>query len=210
MRRLQMSILFPAMRVLISGAGIAGPTLAYWLAHYGLEATIVERAPKLRTGGYIIDFWGLGFDIADRMGLLPEIHRKGYMVQDVRIVDRSGKRVVGIPSRGGRSDSSGPLHQPCTGRPLCIDLWSAQRQSRNDFQRQHRSHRANRRRGSRPFRNGNRPRFRPGRRGRWASFTSARARFWPAKIGSRSIWGTKSLRSKWRLQAKRRTGLCHV
>jgi NADPH-dependent 2,4-dienoyl-CoA reductase/sulfur reductase-like enzyme len=64
-------------KVLISGAGIAGPTLAYWLAHYGMKPTIVEKAPKLRTGGYIIDFWGLGFDIADRMGLLPELRRKG-------------------------------------------------------------------------------------------------------------------------------------
>lgn len=86
------------MRVLISGAGIAGPTLAYWLALYGLEATVVERAPRLRTGGYIIDFWGLGFDIADRMGLLPEIRRKGYVAQEVRVVDRSGKRVSGFPA----------------------------------------------------------------------------------------------------------------
>jgi 2-polyprenyl-6-methoxyphenol hydroxylase-like FAD-dependent oxidoreductase len=86
------------MRVLISGAGIAGPTLAYWLAHYGLEPTIVEKAPKLRTGGYIIDFWGLGFDIADRMGLLPEIRRKGYMVREVRIVNRIGKRIAGFPA----------------------------------------------------------------------------------------------------------------
>ena len=86
------------MRVLISGAGIAGPTLAYWLAHYGLEPTVVERAPRLRTGGYVIDFWGLGFDIADRMGLLPEIRRKGYMVREVRIVDRNGKRTAGFPA----------------------------------------------------------------------------------------------------------------
>lgn len=86
------------MRVLISGAGIAGPTLAYWLAQYGLEPTIVEKAPKLRTGGYIIDFWGLGFDIADRMGLLPEIRSKGYAVREVRIVDRTGKRIAGFPT----------------------------------------------------------------------------------------------------------------
>ncbi len=39
------------MRILISGAGIAGPTLAYWLAHYGFQPTLVERAPHLRTGG---------------------------------------------------------------------------------------------------------------------------------------------------------------
>ena len=41
--------------MLISGAGIAGPTLAYWLAHYGFEVTIVELSPILRTCGYVID-----------------------------------------------------------------------------------------------------------------------------------------------------------
>ena len=55
--------------VLISGAGIAGPTLAFWLKAAGFEPTLVERAPALRTGGYVIDFWGLGYDIAERMGL---------------------------------------------------------------------------------------------------------------------------------------------
>ncbi len=85
------------MRVLISGAGIAGPTLAYWLAHYGFEPTVLETAPRLRTGGYIIDFWGAGFDIAERMGLLPEISRRGYKVREVRVVNRSGKRVAGFP-----------------------------------------------------------------------------------------------------------------
>lgn len=85
------------MRVLIAGAGIAGPTLAYWLAHYGFRPTIIEVAPHLRTGGYVIDFWGAGFDIANRMGLLPEIRRKGYVFREVRIVDRSGKRVSGFP-----------------------------------------------------------------------------------------------------------------
>jgi 2-polyprenyl-6-methoxyphenol hydroxylase-like FAD-dependent oxidoreductase len=85
------------MRVLISGAGIAGPTLAYWLARYGFQPTLVEVAPRLRSGGYIIDFWGAGFDIADRMGLLPEIHQRGYKVKEVRVVNRSGKRVSGFP-----------------------------------------------------------------------------------------------------------------
>ncbi len=86
------------MRVLISGAGIAGPTLAYWLTRYGLEPTIVERAPRLRTGGYLIDFWGAGFEIADQMGLLPELVRKGYQVQEVRVVNREGQRVAGFPA----------------------------------------------------------------------------------------------------------------
>ena len=86
------------MRILISGAGIAGPTLAYWLAHYGLKPTIVETAPRLRTGGYAIDFWGAGFEIADRMGLLPEIRSKGYMVREVRVVNRNGERVASFPA----------------------------------------------------------------------------------------------------------------
>lgn len=85
------------MRVLISGAGIAGTTLAYWLAHYGIEPTIVERAPTLRTGGYVVDFWGAGFDIADRMGLVPDLRANGYMVQELRVVNQSGERVAGFP-----------------------------------------------------------------------------------------------------------------
>ena len=86
------------MKVLISGAGIAGPTLAYWLAHYGLEPTLIEVAPSLRTGGYVIDFWGAGFDIAERMGALPEIRSKGYLMQEVRVVNASGKRTAGFPA----------------------------------------------------------------------------------------------------------------
>ncbi len=86
------------MKVLISGAGIAGPTLAYWLARYGMQPTIVERAPRLRTGGYVIDFWGAGFDIADRMGLLPEITQKGYRVREVRVVNERGRKVAGFPA----------------------------------------------------------------------------------------------------------------
>jgi 2-polyprenyl-6-methoxyphenol hydroxylase-like FAD-dependent oxidoreductase len=84
------------MRILISGAGIAGPTLAYWLHRYGLTPTIVERAPQLRRGGYIIDFWGVGFDVAEQMGLLPEIRREGYSVREVRVVGRNGNQVAGF------------------------------------------------------------------------------------------------------------------
>jgi 2-polyprenyl-6-methoxyphenol hydroxylase-like FAD-dependent oxidoreductase len=84
------------MKVLVSGAGVAGPTLAFWLSRYGLEPTIVEKAPEMRTGGYIIDFWGLGFDVADRMGLLPQIRCLGYVVREVRIVNANGNRVAGF------------------------------------------------------------------------------------------------------------------
>ncbi len=84
------------MSVLISGAGIAGPTLAYWLSVYGVKSTLIERAPQLRTGGYAIDFWGLGFDIAERMGILPDLKRDGYNIKELRIVNAKGQRIGGF------------------------------------------------------------------------------------------------------------------
>lgn len=84
------------MSILISGIGIAGPTLAYWLSVYGIESTLVERAPALRAGGYVIDFWGSGFDVAERMGLLAELRRDGYDIQELRLVNGRGRRVGGF------------------------------------------------------------------------------------------------------------------
>lgn len=85
--------------VLISGAGIAGPTLAFWLGRAGFQPTLVEHAPALRTGGYVIDFWGLGYDVAERMGLAREIQRIGYHMREVRIVDDRGERLAGFGTR---------------------------------------------------------------------------------------------------------------
>jgi 2-polyprenyl-6-methoxyphenol hydroxylase-like FAD-dependent oxidoreductase len=85
--------------VLISGLGIAGPTLAYWLSSAGFEVTIVERATALRTGGYVIDFWGGGYDVAERMGLIAEIDRVGYRMREVRVVNHSGRRLAGFETR---------------------------------------------------------------------------------------------------------------
>jgi 2-polyprenyl-6-methoxyphenol hydroxylase-like FAD-dependent oxidoreductase len=85
-----------AKTVLISGAGVAGPTLAFWLKAAGFEPTLVERAPALRTGGFVLDLWGLGYDLAERMGLANSIERAGYHVRELRIVDSGGKRVAGF------------------------------------------------------------------------------------------------------------------
>jgi 2-polyprenyl-6-methoxyphenol hydroxylase-like FAD-dependent oxidoreductase len=82
--------------ILISGAGVAGPTLAYWLLEQGFTPTLVERAPRPRTGGYVIDFWGLGYDVAEKMDLLPDLRRVGYDVRELRLVDRHGRRVGGF------------------------------------------------------------------------------------------------------------------
>lgn len=85
-----------AYSVLISGIGIAGPTLAYFLAHQGCDVTLVERAPRLRAGGYVIDFWGIGYDIAERMQLVPDLERVGYHVDELRFVDSRGRQTGGF------------------------------------------------------------------------------------------------------------------
>jgi 2-polyprenyl-6-methoxyphenol hydroxylase-like FAD-dependent oxidoreductase len=101
------------MNILINGAGIAGPTLAYWLKRYGFTPTVVEHAPTLRAGGYVVDFWGLGYDIAEKMGLTPQILHRGYQMQELRVVNRDGKRVAGFGTRvfaeltGGRFTTVG-------------------------------------------------------------------------------------------------------
>lgn len=62
------------MKVLISGASIAGPVLAYWLTRYGFEVTVVERAPTLRkTGGHAVDLFRPAMEISEKMGVLPRI-----------------------------------------------------------------------------------------------------------------------------------------
>lgn len=62
------------MRILISGASVAGPVLAYWLTRRGFDVTVVERAPALRkTGGHAVDLFRPAMEISERMGVLPRI-----------------------------------------------------------------------------------------------------------------------------------------
>lgn len=82
------------MKVLVVGAGIAGPAAAFWLIKGGHEVTIVEHAPELRHGGYLIDFWGAGFDVAERMGIVPELRERGYVFTEARAVNRDGRKVA--------------------------------------------------------------------------------------------------------------------
>lgn len=84
------------MRIAINGAGVAGPALAWWLKNYGFEPVLFERAPELRTGGYMIDFWGAGYRIAERMGILPKLRELGYLIEHLRVVDSSGAQIAGM------------------------------------------------------------------------------------------------------------------
>lgn len=79
--------------VLISGAGIAGATLAYWLARHGFEPTVVERATGLRSSGSPIDVRGPAVDVADRMGIMQRIRGAGTSVTEMSFVNGAGRRV---------------------------------------------------------------------------------------------------------------------
>ncbi|AWS43131.1 FAD-dependent monooxygenase [Streptosporangium sp. 'caverna'] len=84
--------------VLISGASIAGPALAYWLNRYGHTVTVVEKAPGLRAGGQAVDFKGVTHrTVLDRMGILEEVRRRQTGGTDQVIVDANGRRLTVIP-----------------------------------------------------------------------------------------------------------------
>lgn len=83
--------------ILISGASIAGPALAFWLRRYGFEPTVVERAPALRPGGYAVDFRGASMRALERMGLLEEVRRRQTRIGAITIVDRDNRKVASMP-----------------------------------------------------------------------------------------------------------------
>jgi 2-polyprenyl-6-methoxyphenol hydroxylase-like FAD-dependent oxidoreductase len=95
------------MKIAINGAGIAGPALAYWLQRAGHQPVLIEKAPAFRTGGYVIDFWGLGYSLAERMGILPAVLAAGYSVREVRLVDAEGRRVGGFDASVFRGPTEG-------------------------------------------------------------------------------------------------------
>ena len=113
------------MKVLIVGAGIAGPTLAFWLNKSGHEVTIVEHAPELRSGGYLIDFWGAGFDVAERMGIVPELRTTGDNAPSHRVL--VGRAEIGAAwskrSNEGREYLGLKLDDPSFNAPIYANLF---------------------------------------------------------------------------------------
>ncbi|MEW9533870.1 FAD-dependent monooxygenase [Microbispora sp. NPDC049125] len=84
--------------VLISGASIGGPALAYWLARYGFAVTVVEKAPHLRPGGQAVDFKGETHrTVLRRMGILDDVRRLQTGGTDIEVVDAGGRRLTVIP-----------------------------------------------------------------------------------------------------------------
>ena len=78
------------MKVLISGAGPAGLTAAYWLKRYGFSPTIVERAPSLLVGGYKIDVRGAALQVIKQMGIHDAVVAARTDMQGAQLVDKEG------------------------------------------------------------------------------------------------------------------------
>ncbi|WP_137991189.1 FAD-dependent monooxygenase [Streptomyces vilmorinianum] len=86
--------------VLISGAGIAGPVLAYWLARHGMRPTVVEHARDLLSSGSPVDVAGQALTVAEDMGVLPRLREAATPVTRLRLVDGSGGPVATVPTPG--------------------------------------------------------------------------------------------------------------
>ena len=79
--------------VLVSGASVAGVTVAYWLAHHGYSVTVVERYPGLRPGGQAIDVRGPALTVLERMGLLEAARDRRTHIRGASVVDRDGNEL---------------------------------------------------------------------------------------------------------------------
>lgn len=84
------------MKVVICGAGIAGLTLAHRMTTLGWDVVVLEKAPGPRAQGYMIDFFGPGYDAATAMGALPWLENYAYEVQEASYLDQAGRRRAGI------------------------------------------------------------------------------------------------------------------
>ncbi|MCG8926051.1 FAD-dependent monooxygenase [Lentzea sp. CC55] len=82
--------------VLISGASIAGPALAFWLRRRGVEVTVVEKSHTLRGGGYPIDIRGTALAVVERMGLLPRLREAHVDTRRITFLDTDGGEAASL------------------------------------------------------------------------------------------------------------------
>jgi 2-polyprenyl-6-methoxyphenol hydroxylase-like FAD-dependent oxidoreductase len=85
------------MRVLVSGGGIAGPALAFWLRRYGIAATVIERAAGLRPGGHAVDVRGVARGVVETMGLMPDVLAHRVDERGFALIDGRGRRMAEMP-----------------------------------------------------------------------------------------------------------------
>jgi 2-polyprenyl-6-methoxyphenol hydroxylase-like FAD-dependent oxidoreductase len=83
--------------VLISGASVAGPSLAWWLTRYGFKVTIIERSNGIRPGGYAVDFRGTAMKVLDKMGLTNEVRKYEMRSGKINIVNKQNRKIAAFP-----------------------------------------------------------------------------------------------------------------
>ena len=86
-----------ATRILVSGASVAGPVLAYWLSRHGFRVTVVERAatPR-RTGGHAVDLFRPAVDISEKMGVLPRLEERATGSNRMTVHQEGARRPVRV------------------------------------------------------------------------------------------------------------------
>lgn len=86
-------------RVLVCGASIAGPSIAYWLDRYGFDVTVVERAANLRQGGFAVDFRGQPhLCVLEKMGVLDDVRAAQTHLAGLRFVNAGGREEFSLPA----------------------------------------------------------------------------------------------------------------
>src|SRR5215207_1999727 len=114
--------------VLISGAGIVGTTLAYWLARRGFRPTIVERAADLRSSGNPVDVRGPAVGVVERMGVMPRLRQAATQVTAMSFVNGAGREVGRVDLRALRNASTS-REVEVTRNDLAAILYEASRGS---------------------------------------------------------------------------------
>jgi 2-polyprenyl-6-methoxyphenol hydroxylase-like FAD-dependent oxidoreductase len=93
--------------ILISGASIAGPTLAYWLKRYGFNPTVIERAPQLREGGYPVDVRYEAVQVAKLMGIWPRLQQEQTTLGEISFVNERHQRIGRVNLQAVRKSLEG-------------------------------------------------------------------------------------------------------
>jgi 2-polyprenyl-6-methoxyphenol hydroxylase-like FAD-dependent oxidoreductase len=100
------------LEILISGAGIAGPTLAYWLVRRGHRPVLVERTPDLCVGGHAVDIRGTALEVVERMGLDTSVRDARTQILTLSAVRPDGRRTYDVALR--------PMHRARGDREIEI------------------------------------------------------------------------------------------
>ena len=94
-------------KILVSGASIAGPAVAYWLQRYGFAVTVVEHAQALRGGGYPIDIRGTALDVVERMGVYPRLRAAHIDTRRLSVLDADGALIASLEPQAVVGGSAG-------------------------------------------------------------------------------------------------------